>query len=213
MAREAFDPFPDPRESAPDGLVAAGGDWDPELVFLAYKKGIFPWPQPDMPILWFSPDPRGVLEFQDLHVSKSLKKIARQKQEWIFTESKAFPQVMRECRLAKRPNQAGTWILPEMEPAYKQLHETGRALSIECWEGEQLIGGIYGVLVGTYFSAESMFYKKANASKLCLLKLVEVLKRRGLDWMDIQMLTEVSQSMGGKMIDRESFLKKILERP
>ena len=201
--------FPDPRNSTPEGIVAIGGQCDADTLKQAYKKGIFPWPQPGYPMIWFSPDPRGVLDFKELHIPKSLSKWAKDHKHWEYTENKAFSEVIEECSKQKRPGQSGTWILPEMVQGYKDLHEQGMVLSIECWEREKLIGGIYGVLTKKYFSAESMFFKKSNASKMCLWMLIKNLQKRGFTWMDIQMVTPVTKSLGGKLITREEFLGRI----
>ena len=199
--------FPDPRVSTPEGLVAIGGSWDPEILESAYRKGIFPWPQPGLPILWFSPDPRGILEFRDLHIPHSLQKFAR-KCPWVFTFNQAFVEVMNECRKQRRPGQEGTWILPEMIPAYRQLHLRGQALSIECWEDGVLIGGLYGVDLKGLFSGESMFFLKPNASKMCFWKITEYLRARGDTWMDLQMVTDITGVFGGRYIPRDEFLRR-----
>lgn len=211
--------FPNPRKSTPEGLVAVGGNLQLETLQEAYKKGIFPWPQEGLPLLWFSPDPRGILDFQDFHVPQSLKKFARKQTQWKFSLNRAFAQVIEQCRKQVRKGadgqmQAGTWILPEMEEAYLRLYSAGQILSCECWDGEELVGGIYGVLTMTekgflLFSGESMFHKKSNASKMVLWKLVEHLKSQGHQWMDIQMVTEVTGMMGGKYISREEYLTRI----
>lgn len=206
--------FPDPRQASEEGLVAVGGDLEPETLLTAYRSGIFPWPQQDMPLLWFSPDPRGVLDFSELHIPDSLKKWARKHSDWQFKINTSFPQVIKHCRNQPRPNQQGTWILPEMEEAYQKLFKAGHILVMECWDGEELIGGIYGVLYTTrlghqVFSGESMFYLKPNASKMCFWKIIEYLKTQGHSWIDIQMVTEVTEHMGGKYISREEFLKRI----
>ncbi len=202
--------FPNPRESSPEGLVAVGGHMNAETLMAAYAKGIFPWPQEGVPWLWFSPDPRGVLDFADLHLSKSLKKLQRHSTDvWRVSVNEAFEHVMRECQMKPRPGQPGTWIMPEMIPAYGQLFNEGHALSVECWRGEQLVGGIYGVLSEQYFSAESMFYHETGASKVALLHLIGELKRREHAWMDMQMVTSVVEALGGKYIPREEFLKRI----
>ena len=211
--------FPDPRRTTPEGLVAVGGNLSVATLREAYSKGIFPWPQEGMPLLWFSPDPRGVLDFKDFHIPKSLDKFARKHGHWSFTFNRAFAQVIEACRTQPRRGpdgqmQTGTWILPEMQAAYTQLFEQGHILSCECWDGERLIGGIYGVLNLTkknqmLFSGESMFHVESNASKMVLWKLVEHLKDQGQTWIDIQMTTEVTQMMGGKYIPREEFLQRI----
>ena len=199
--------FPNPRNSTPEGLVAVGGDWRAETLEAAYRKGIFPWPQEGLPILWFSPDPRGILDFKNFHVPRSLEKFAR-KCSWVFTLNQAFSQVMEACSRQPRPGQSGTWILPEMRQPYLELQKKDRAISLECWEDGVLIGGIYGVLIEGFFSGESMFHDKSNASKMCFWKMVEHLKANGQTWMDIQMLTPVTEAFGGKYISREEFLNR-----
>lgn len=201
--------FPNPRHASPEGLVAVGGNLEIQTLLAAYSSGIFPWPQEDYPLLWFSPDPRGVLDFSEFHVPTSLKKWAKAHPHWQFTVNKAFLEVIKNCRLQKRPGQDGTWITAEMQNAYGKMFHAGHILSLECWEDSKLIGGIYGVLLNGVFSGESMFFKKNNASKMCFWKLVEYLKSQGHTWMDIQMTTSVTKAMGGKYISREDFLKRI----
>lgn len=207
-------PLFNPRMSTPEGLVAVGGNLETPTLREAYRNGIFPWPQEGLPLLWFSPDPRGVLDFEDLHVSRSLRKWDRQNSHWKYTINQAFPQVIQACRLQPRVGQAGTWILPEMEKAYLKLFDEGQVLSLEVWEEKVLIGGIYGVLSISdsgrlFFSGESMFHLKTNASKMAFWRMVEHLRAQGHTWMDIQMLTEVTRSFGGKYIEREEFLDRI----
>ncbi len=199
--------FPNPRRATPEGLVAYGGSIEPATLRAAYREGIFPWPQEGAPMLWFCPDPRGVLDFDDFHVPRSLVKFAK-RSKWMFTINQAFREVMLACQSQSRPGQAGTWIVPEMVPAYEKLHQAGEALSLECWEDGVLIGGIYGVLLDGLFSGESMFFSRSNASKMCLWKVVEHLKTLGHTWMDIQMVTDVTAQMGGKYIAREEFLQR-----
>jgi leucyl/phenylalanyl-tRNA--protein transferase len=205
--------FPDPRQSTPEGLVAVGGDLSVNTLKDAYSRGIFPWPQEGLPMLWFSPDPRGVLDFSELHVGRSLQKWLKANVDLKVTCNQATQKVIQACRQKKRPGQAGTWILPEMETAYTELNKNGWGISIEIWREENLVGGIYGVLAsapsGKYFSAESMFYSVSNASKLALLELVRELKKRGLTWMDLQMVTDVSSQFGAKLISRDEFLKRL----
>lgn len=210
MSSDGLGTFPDPRTASPEGLVAVGGNLTVELLKEAYSEGIFPWPQEGYPMLWFSPDPRGVLDFAELHINRSLDKWLRKEGPRLrFTVSQAFDQVIEGCKEQKRPGQESTWILPVIVSSYQRLFAAGHILSGECWEGDELIGGIYGVLSDKYFSAESMFYKKPNASKYCFLKMVEHLQRMGHQWMDIQMVTEVTSSLGGKLIAREEFLGRI----
>lgn len=205
----AYD-FPDPRESSPEGLVAVGGPMNAEFLRAAYAKGIFPWPQEGMPWLWFSPDPRGILDFRDLHIPRSLAKTRRRvENEWSFHLNGDFLAVMTECQKKPRPGQDGTWIMPEMIPAYAALFDAGEAMCVEARFEGQIIGGIYGVLSEKYFSAESMFYHESEASKLCLWFLIEELRRRGHSWIDMQMVTSVVETLGGKYVPREEFLQRI----
>jgi leucyl/phenylalanyl-tRNA--protein transferase len=202
--------FPDPRETIAEGVLAVGGLLDEGTLYTAYGLGVFPWPHPDYPMLWFSPEQRGILEFKDLHLTRSFAKFLRQhEEEFKVTVDQAFPQVIRECAKQPRPGQAGTWILPSMIKSYIDFHKAGYAHSLEIWHEQQLVGGIYGVFVKGVFSGESMFYKTANASKLALFHLIQVLKSWGLEWMDIQMVTPVSKSFGGKYVTREEFLQKL----
>jgi leucyl/phenylalanyl-tRNA--protein transferase len=202
--------FPDPRDAMIEGVLAVGGLLDEGTLYTAYSKGIFPWPHPDYPLLWFSPEKRGILEFEDLHLSRSFEKFLRQHDEdFQITMDQAFHQVVRECAKQPRPGQDGTWILPAMLKSYIDFHKAGYAHSIEVWYKRQLVGGIYGVFIKGLFSGESMFYKTPNASKLALYHLVQILKSWGLEWMDIQMVTPVTESFGGKYIEREEFLTKL----
>lgn len=201
--------FPDPRKASVDGLVSVGGSLSVARLKQAYAQGIFPWPQEGLPILWFSPDPRAVIDFKDLHIPRSLAKWLRRQDSLKFTLNNDFKQVIHSCRVQERPGQDGSWILPELEQAYIRLHEKGLAHSLECWQGKQLVGGIYGVQSKRYFSAESMFYNIPNASKACFVKLVEHLENLGFQWMDIQMLTPVTSQLGGRYVPREEFLRRI----
>lgn len=205
--------FPNPRQTTPEGIVAIGGKLDVEILKSAYRSGIFPWPQEGYPMIWFCPDPRGVLDFADFHVPESLQKFAKKQMKlenpWRFTMNQAFPEVIKQCRLQKRPEQNGTWILPEIQKAYLEFFKAGYVKSLECWDGDQLIGGIYGVEVNDVFAGESMFFKKQNASKMCLWKMIEHQKSLGRTWMDIQMVTPVTEAFGGKYISREEFLQRI----
>lgn len=206
--------FPDPRQASPEGVVAIGGSIKLETLLESYSKAIFPWPQEGYPLLWFSPDPRGVLDFADLHVPTSFRKWLRSKAPAYSVKINHEPQeIIKQCRLRKRPGQAGTWILPEMEKVYAQLIKSGHGISVSIYREQQLVGGIYGVLAdapsGRYFSAESMFYKESNCSKLAFYKLIEELQNKGLKWMDVQMLTDVTESFGGVYISKEEFLERL----
>jgi leucyl/phenylalanyl-tRNA---protein transferase len=198
-----------PRISTPEGITAIGGKLSTKTLKEAYSKGIFPWPQEGLPILWFSPDQRGVLDFKDFHISESLKKFTHKNSDLKFTSDEAFSEVIELCRRQIRPGQESTWITPEMKSAYTEFHKDGFAHSMECWRDNQLVGGIYGVEVNGVFSGESMFFKVPNASKLCFWKLVEKLKSQGHTWMDIQMVTPVTKAFGGKYISREEYLNRL----
>lgn len=203
--------FPDPRTTEiEDDIIAVGGYLDAENLKKSYAMGIFPWPHEGYPLLWFCPDKRGVLDFKDLHISRSLEKWIRKNQPEIqVTVNECFSDVMKECQKQKRKGQKGSWINTEMIDAYSDLQKNGGALSLECWIGDELISGIYGVMSKKYFSCESMFFKKPNASKYAFLQLVEYLKKQKMTWMDLQMVTDVSESFGAKYISRSKFLERI----
>lgn len=198
--------FPDPRDSTPEGVVAYGGRPDPELLEEAYARGIFPWPVEGYPLLWFSPPERGVLFFEELHVPRSLAR-ERRRTRLTFTIDRAFDRVISACARVSRAGEAGTWITPAMERGYREFHRRGRAHSVEAWEGEELVGGLYGVDAGGAFAGESMFHLRPNASKLALLALVDHLRARGLGWLDIQVLTPHMEALGARLVPREEFLE------
>lgn len=198
--------FPDPRDTLAEGIIAVGGSLDVATLYAAYTRGIFPWPQPGLPMLWFSPEKRGVLIFADLKVPESLRRFRRKNPQLTMTVNQSFQEVMRECSQQPRPGQDGTWITAPMLRAYEDLFNAGYALSVEVREHGHLVGGIYGVLVEGVFSGESMFYKRANASKLALWYLIDSLEQQGHTWIDVQMVTPVVASLGGKYIDREEYL-------
>jgi leucyl/phenylalanyl-tRNA--protein transferase len=203
--------FPDPSilPEDSDGLVYVGGNLKVETLVQAYSMGIFPWPLEEIyPLFWFCPETRGVVDFNDLHIPKSLAKL-RKKNTYRFTFNQAFRRVMEECSKQPRPGQDGTWIIPSMLPAYQKFHEEGYAHSIECWKGDELVGGLYGVFVKGIFSGESMFHREPNTSKLCLVEMALKLKSLGLQWMDIQMITPVTEQLGGHYISRRDFLLRL----
>lgn len=200
--------FPDPRDATAEGIVALGGVLSTENLLRAYRRGIFPWPIDGLPLPWFCPPERAILEFKDLHVSRSLR-YARRRSRLRFTINQAFTEVVRACAEAVRAGEQGTWITPQIVRAYSELNQLGHAHSIEAWENETLVGGIYGVEVDGAFGGESMFYRRPNASKLALLFLIERLQQSGLDWMDIQMMTPHMEALGAKVITREEFLEKL----
>jgi len=201
--------FPDPRTASPEGIVAIGGDLHPDSVLAAYRQGIFPWPVEKLPLLWFCPAERGILDFDALHVPRSLARAQRQS-GLSFTIDRAFASVIRGCSETARPGQHGTWITPAVIAAYCRLHDMGMAHSVEAWTADgELVGGTYGVDVDGAFAAESMFYRVANASKLCILHLIGHLRRRGLDWIDVQTLTPHMARLGARLVGRESFLERL----
>lgn len=199
--------FPDPSEATEEGLLCVGGDLSVSTLLSAYSKGIFPWPQPGYPLLWFSPPQRGVLDFSELHISKSLKKELRNNHKITF--DKAFNEVIKKCAEVPRSHETGTWILPEMQTAYADFHKAGYAHSVELWEDNKLVGGVYGIFVRGVFGGESMFYTRNNASKICLLALIQRLQLNGVTWIDTQMVTPVVEQLGGKYIEREEFLERL----
>jgi leucyl/phenylalanyl-tRNA--protein transferase len=200
--------FQDPRSASFDGIVALGGSLSTTNLVRAYRRGIFPWPMNEYLLPWCCPEERAILEFKDLHIPRSLARANRQK-SFRFTFDQAFAEVIAACAKIKRKGESGTWITTEMVRAYCELHQRGYAHSVEAWEGNTLVGGIYGVDAGGAFSGESMFYYRSNASKLALLHLIEHLHKRGLDWIDIQMLTPHMEALGAKIIDRSEFLQRL----
>lgn len=200
--------FPDPRQAGPEGLVAAGGDLRPDTILTAYRQGIFPWPHPGLPLVWFCPEQRGILDFADLHVPRRLQR-ERRTSRLRFSFDEAFRAVIEACARAPRPGQVDTWITPGMKAAYTRLHRLGIAHSVEAWDGDELVAGLYGVDVDGAFAGESMFHTRPNASKLALLHLVDHLRSRGLDWMDIQVMTPHMDVLGAREIDRDAFLERL----
>lgn len=212
FAMSAINDFPNPRTAdIIDDVIAVGGDIDGLNLKESYRLGIFPWPHEGYPLLWFCPDERGVLFFDELHISKSLKKWIKQNENKInVTVNQAFESVISECQKQQRPGQKGSWITGEIIRAYTDLFQMGGVISVECWQNNELISGIYGVLSENYFSCESMFFKKSNASKYAFVKLVNYLKNQyQMSWMDLQMVTDVSESFGGRYILREEFIELI----
>jgi len=200
--------FPPPDYADPSGLVAVGGDLSSERLIEAYRVGIFPWYSEDQPILWWSPDPRFVLELDQFKISRSLAKTLRRR---IFhvTFDRAFEEVIAACATVAREDQSGTWITPEMQEAYIKLHGLGYAHSVEAWFEGRLVGGLYGVSLGKAFFGESMFHRKTDASKVALAILVQKLKIWGFHFIDSQMATEHMHRLGATEIPRRIFVKKL----
>jgi leucyl/phenylalanyl-tRNA---protein transferase len=197
--------FPDPRNATAEGLVAVGGDFSVPRLLEAYRNGIFPWTVD--PITWWSPDPRAIFELERFHVSKSLAKVIRQ-DVFQITMDRAFREVMAGCA-EPGPGRKDTWITHEFIEAYLRLHQEGHAHSVECWQGERLAGGIYGVALGGLFAGESMFHRESNASKVALFHLVKHLRERNFTLFDIQMITPITRHLGAVAIPREEYLKRL----
>lgn len=202
--------FPNPEQADAHGLLCVGGDLKPETLIEAYSHGIFPWPQKDVPLLWFSPPQRGVLFFEKLKVPKTLKK-QMAKKPFEITMNKDFSGVIENCARVPR-NEGGCWIIPEMVEAYKRLHQMNLAFSVEAWQQGNLVGGLYGVEIQGVFSGESMFFKESGASKICLVHLANHLKAEGHQWMDIQMVTPVLKTFGGEYVSRKTYLVMLEDR-
>lgn len=199
--------LPDPLDITEGDVVAIGGKLSTENLFDAYSKGIFPWPQKGLPMLWFCPQQRGVLDFKDLTISKSLRRAL--KKPWVVTYNKAFNKVINECARQFRPGQDGTWISNQMIQAYTAFHHQGYAFSVECWLDQELVGGLYGVSVNGFFAGESMFYKVNDASKVALISLVKTLEAQGVEFLDIQMVTPHLEKLGAKYISKTQFLERL----
>ena len=177
----------------------------------AYSQGIFPWHIPGVPLPWFCPEKRAILEFSDLKVPRSLAREQR-KGLFTFTIDRSFRDVITNCSAKKRPDQGGTWITPEFIEQYSNLHEEGRAHSVEAWDKDgKLAGGLYGVDAGGAFCGESMFYRQPNASKLALLFLIDHLRSRGSTWLDAQVMTPHMKALGANDVTRNEFLDKLEE--
>jgi len=214
--------FPDPRtydfpEWVPVGdymyyahdIVAFDVPLTVENLRNAYRNGIFPWYINGVPLPWFCPEKRAVLEFDELKIPRSLAKEQR-KGLFTLTIDNAFREVIKNCSGTKRPDQGGTWITKDFIRAYRELHDAGMAHSVEAWDAEgNLVGGLYGVDAGGVFCGESMFYREPNASKLALLFLIDHVRTRGSTWLDAQVMTPHMKALGAKDISRERFLSKL----
>jgi len=200
--------FPNPSEAEPSGLLGVGGDLRPRRLLLAYANGIFPWYSDGQPILWFSPDPRCVLEPAKLHIGRSLRKSIKKRHFDVRMDTN-FEAVIDGCKATPRPGQEGTWITADMRNAYIRLHELGYAHSVEVWDGEDLVGGLYGVAIGGLFAGESMFSHASDASKTALVWLVRQLERWGFGLIDAQVHTHTLEKMGAEEISRENYLEQI----
>lgn len=203
----------------PEGFVGIGGDLEPDTLYQAYSDGVFPWFNEGDPILWWSPDPRAVIELDGLHISRSLARTIRSGR-FTITRNRAFVEVVTACAETRAE---GTWITPAMISAYHALYDRGTAHSLETWiptgdavatdappgAGWQLAGGIYGVAIGAFFAGESMFHTERDASKVALAALVDHLRQRGFQLFDVQMRTEHTTRMGAIDISRAAYLRRL----
>ena len=192
----------DPERADDDGVVGVGADLDVATLVAAYHRGIFPWPHAGMPLLWFSPDPRAVLAPQAFHISRSLRRTLRGC-GWTTTVDHAPEQVIDAC--ARRAE--GTWITPEMRDAYRELAALGWVRSLEVWDGDELVGGVYGVQVGSVLTGESMFHRRRDASKVALLDLSRRFADAGGRLIDVQLTTDHLRSLGAVEVSRSEFLR------
>ncbi len=203
--------FPDPRSAKKggefDGLVAIGGDLSMPRLLLAYRNGIFPWT--DNPITWWSPDPRAIFDLDRFHVPESLARTIR-RGVFEVTLDRAFRKVVEGCAAPARGRES-TWISPLFIEAYTRLHKRGHAHSVECWQDNQLVGGIYGVSIGGFFAGESMFHRVSNGSKVALYRLVQHLRTRGFVLFDIQATTPITRQLGAIAIPREEYLRRLAQ--
>ncbi|MFD0760657.1 leucyl/phenylalanyl-tRNA--protein transferase [Lutibacter aestuarii] len=204
--------FPPVHLANEDGMLAIGGDLSSERLLLAYKSGIFPWFSDGEPIVWYSPNPRMVLYPEKLKVSKSMKQLIR-KNKFQITFNQNFKEVITNCKIIARKNQPGTWITNEMQEAYIKLHQKGIAKSVEVWQQneedvskKELVGGLYGIDLGTIFCGESMFSKVSNTSKLAFIYLTQKLKSKNYKLIDCQVYNSHLASLGAEEIERDQFL-------
>ena len=205
----AITDFPSVDHADEHGLLALGGDLELESLLLAYSRGIFPWPiSQEYPLAWFSPDPRGILVFDKLHLSKSLKKFLK-KNPYEIRFNTNFEAVIMNCAKISRADNQGTWITEDIINGYINLHKNGFAYSVETYLEDALVGGVYGVCINRFYSGESMFHKTDNASKVALIALLYQLKQKDIEWLDTQMVTPVVESLGGLEIPRETYLKML----
>ena len=204
LSEELF--FPPVIYANEDGLLAVGGDLSLERLVLAYKSGIFPWFNEGEPIIWYSPNPRMVLFPKDLKISKSMRQVIR-KGAFKVTFNQNFTAVITNCKNVYRPDQGGTWITNEMQQAYIELHKKGIAKSVEVWLNDELVGGLYGIDLGTVFCGESMFSTVSNASKLAFIYLVQKLEKEHYKLIDCQVYNNHLASLGADEISRDAFLK------
>jgi leucyl/phenylalanyl-tRNA--protein transferase len=204
--------FPEIENTNEEGVLALGGDLSTQRLMHAYENGIFPWYSEGDPIVWYCPNPRMVLFFEKLKISKSLRKIIKN-QEFTVTFNQNFEEVISNCKSIQRGDNLGTWITDEMEEAYLELHKKGKAKSVEVWQNKQLVGGLYGIDLGNVFCGESMFSKVSNASKVAFVYLVERLQEESYKFLDCQVYNSHLASLGAEEISREFFLELLNPAP
>lgn len=200
--------FPHPSNADKHGIVAYGGDLNPLRILEAYKSGIFPWFESDQKLMWWSPDPRMILYADKFKVSKSFKAFLK-KSNYKVTFNKDFELVINSCANIKRINQKGTWITEGLIKSFIDLHEMGKAISVEVWEDDDIVGGLYGLDLDDVFCGESMFSKSSNASKIALYYLTKELRKNNYRFIDCQVPSEHLKSLGGEIISRSNFLDLI----
>jgi leucyl/phenylalanyl-tRNA--protein transferase len=198
--------FPSLENVTEEGILALGGDLSPSRLKLAYMNGIFPWYSEGEPIIWYCPDPRMVLFFEQLKVSKSMKKVLRDT-SFRVSYNEAFEQVIFNCKSIEREDGLGTWITDDMQEAYIELYKQGIAKSVEVWQGNILVGGLYGIDLGDVFCGESMFSKVSNASKIAFISLSKKLERENYKLIDCQVYNDHLASLGAEEIPRDVFLQ------
>jgi len=200
--------FPDPAQAAEEGLLAFGGDLHPDRILKAYRSGIFPWYNPGDPILWWSPDPRLLLYPADFRVNRSFRRTLRNRNYRVcFDED--FSAVIRACATMPERREKGTWLTPEMQEAYTELHRRGFAHSVEVYEEGELIGGLYGIAMGGAFFGESMFSRRRDGSKIALKALSDVLREKGYDFIDCQVVSDHLLRLGATAVPRARFLTEL----
>lgn len=195
-------------ENTEEGILAIGGDLSPERLLVAYQNGIFPWYNEDDPIIWHAPEERFILLLDELHISKSMRRVLNSN-KFTYTVDTNFSFVIQQCAQVERKNEDGTWITEEMIDAYINLHQIGFAHSVEVWQDDKIVGGLYGVSLGKCFFAESMFHTATNASKFAIIKLVELLKQKDFHFIDAQVYTKHVETLGAKNITRNNFMQML----
>jgi leucyl/phenylalanyl-tRNA--protein transferase len=201
--------FPPVEEADEHGLLAVGGDLHVSSLLLAYSNGIFPWPHEGYPMLWFAPAERAILDFDDFHIPSRLARYLK-KVNYTFHINTDFAAVIHACRTSVRKRQQGTWITPEIEAAYTALHEAGHAHSFEARTPDgELVGGMYGVMIGRAFSGESMFFRAPHASKFVIVQTVAYFRQHGMTWFDIEVMTPHMALFGAKEVPRAEFMRRL----